>query len=406
MNKTIKNFFNLSLLQFITMIVQLMVYPYLIEHIGTEIYGEIIFQQLILFHLQMVVIFGTDLTAVRRVSKNIRSKAKLSILFSTITIGRVYIATAISIVYALYVFYSGSSYYYLYFCFLLFESAFTTKWYFHGRQELSKFTIPFSIFKFSGVFLIFFFVHTSSDWPKIIIINVATSIFSVIISFAMVFNSIRFRFIKLERVYKEFRLSYSLFITNLISVIKDRSGGIFIGIILGPTYVVYYDFCLKITGVISAFTSSISAAIYPKLSGDFDFRLFDKINIKMFYISLLPIIISIFFTRELIYVFQYAFHIDLSSIENIAIMFSLMIFVRSHGYYIGLCFLMAHDKRKEYTSSLILSGVIYIVLLVLLVLFKIKSMYLLAAAISISLIIEYVHRFYCYRKARFIIENS
>ncbi|WP_390883671.1 oligosaccharide flippase family protein [Hafnia paralvei] len=163
MNKTIKNFFNLSLLQFITMIVQLMVYPYLIEHIGTEIYGEIIFQQLILFHLQMVVIFGTDLTAVRRVSKNIRSKAKLSILFSTITIGRVYIATAISIVYALYVFYSGSSYYYLYFCFLLFESAFTTKWYFHGRQELSKFTIPFSIFKFSGVFLIFFFVHTSSE---------------------------------------------------------------------------------------------------------------------------------------------------------------------------------------------------------------------------------------------------
>ncbi|HFP1840442.1 TPA: oligosaccharide flippase family protein, partial [Escherichia coli] len=65
MKKVLGNFLNLTLLQLSTMVAQILTYPYLNRTLGSEIYGEIILQQIIVFHLQMIVFFGTDLSVVR-----------------------------------------------------------------------------------------------------------------------------------------------------------------------------------------------------------------------------------------------------------------------------------------------------------------------------------------------------
>lgn len=76
MKKVIGNFLNLTLLQLSTMSAQILVYPYLNKMIGGYNYGEIILQQIIVLHLQMVVFFGTELSAVRLASKYKNNKKR------------------------------------------------------------------------------------------------------------------------------------------------------------------------------------------------------------------------------------------------------------------------------------------------------------------------------------------
>ncbi|MCX9004902.1 oligosaccharide flippase family protein [Citrobacter portucalensis] len=400
MNKVLGNFLNLTLLQFSTMVVQILIYPYLNNVLGGRVYGEIIFQQIIILHLQMIVFFGTDISAVRLAAKYISNKKKLIIVVSKITLGRLYIALLIVFLYVVYIFISGIDPWFCIYALSIFEAAFTLRWFFHGVQQLNKFAFPYCIIRFIGTLFIFLFVTGAGDWYKVVVITVGSSLLSVLVSWALYYRNFGFYYVKFKSVYLIFYDSFSLFITNLVSVVKDRSGGIFIGYFLGPSSLVYYDFCIKIVGVISSVTSSISAALFPSFSENYNSIYFRKYNKLIFTFSVLPFLISLVASDYVIITIYQLFKIDLSPVRLLFPVFGIMIFVRSHGYFLGLCYLMARNYKKRYASSLIISGCFYMLYMGGASFLGFNSLISLGIGIASSLVIEYFHRIYLCLKTR------
>ena len=75
-NKTIlANFSYLSLLQEFAILFPLLTYPYLLQIIGLELYGVIIFAQSIINYVSLVINFGFYLTEARTVAICKRDRA-------------------------------------------------------------------------------------------------------------------------------------------------------------------------------------------------------------------------------------------------------------------------------------------------------------------------------------------
>lgn len=392
MLKVWKNFINLTALQLSTTFVQIIAYPYLNTTIGSYSYGEIILQQLVIFHIQMIVIFGTDLSAVRLAAKYHKVNAKIKVVVSTVILGRCYLAIPLCLIYLCYVLLSGLNYWYILFVVSIFEPVITLRWLYHGKQQLIYFTIPYCIIRILGVGLFFIFVKNPIDWYLVIPIIVFSSFLSVLISALRCVIVDGIQYIKFKYVYKLFRDAYSLFITGIVSTIKDRSGGILIGYFLGPASLVNYDFCMKIVGVVSSVTSSISAALFPSFLVNFDEVKFKKINIILLLTSLVPLLFSFFFSGYIVEIVDLIFRMNLSQIKILFPIFALMIFVRSHGYFIGLCYLMAKNEKRKYAASLIISGMVYVIMMIILLFLNATNLLSLGVLLGISLTVEYIHR--------------
>ncbi|TFL64833.1 hypothetical protein ELY39_23125 [Escherichia coli] len=382
------------------MVAQILTYPYLNRTLGSEIYGEIILQQIIVFHLQMIVFFGTDLSVVRLAAKYSTSYKKLKILVSKIILGRFYISLIISLSYVIYIYCSGLNDWFYFFVFSIFEAVITLRWFYHGIQQLNKFTLPFCLVRFLGVLLLFIFVNTQDDWYKVIIITVLSSLLSVIVSFYSYYVKYNLTYIKFRQIYIIFSDSFSLFATNIVSVIKDRSGGIFISYFMRTSSLVYYDFCMKIVGVISSITSSISASLYPMFSGNYNHSTFKRYNLLILLFSIIPFIITLLADKYVILLIDYIFSINIFDIKLLLPVFGFMIFVRSHGYFIGLCYLMALNYKKSYASSLIYSGMFYLFFMSGMIFLGYKNILTLAVGLSLSLLLEYFHRIYKFISTR------
>lgn len=64
------NFTYLSIIEIIGLLLPLITFPYLIRTIGAQKYGIIVFAQTIVAYLVMIVNFGFNVSATRRISEN------------------------------------------------------------------------------------------------------------------------------------------------------------------------------------------------------------------------------------------------------------------------------------------------------------------------------------------------
>ena len=86
----IKNFGYLSALQLFTLFIPLITYPYLIRIIGKEIWGEIIFAQVIISYASLLINFGFDVSATREVSVSRDNPTELSKIVSSVFIAKLF----------------------------------------------------------------------------------------------------------------------------------------------------------------------------------------------------------------------------------------------------------------------------------------------------------------------------
>ena len=86
----IKNFGYLSALQLFTLFIPIIIYPYLIRVIGKEIWGEIVFAQVIISYASLFINFGFDVSATRDVSVNRDNPIELSKIVSSVFITKLF----------------------------------------------------------------------------------------------------------------------------------------------------------------------------------------------------------------------------------------------------------------------------------------------------------------------------
>ncbi|PSU96070.1 hypothetical protein C0W80_18345 [Photobacterium leiognathi subsp. mandapamensis] len=401
-NKVLKNFFNLAGVQLALTVLQLLLYPYMVKVIGDDRYGQVILMQSYALLLQVLVIFGTDLGAIRSISKQSNSKKRLEYIFLTVFEGRLIIAFFMCILYLIGINIWDVDLAYCFYIFTILEAAFTTKWFFHGLQKLQYYTIPFVLGKSITIILLFLFIKKNQDWDLYPLIFSLTSFMVCLISFfiAKVKYSINAKKIKFKIIVKRFLNSKDLFLTNVISTVKDRTAIIFIAHIIGDKYVVYYDFAYKVSDMLSSLLSSFSASLYPSFVADFKVEKFEMYYKIIFVVSIIPLIILSLFSNEIIQLIDIIIGLNLEPIQSIYWLFGSIIFVRGFGYYIGLCYLMVKGQSKLYSRSLILSGVTYILAMSFIVILDLNGLVYISIGVFVSLSIELIDRFLMYKKIR------
>ena len=405
----LNNFINLSSIQIITTVVQIMLYPFLIGVLGAQEYGKIVFAQLSITYFQVFVVFGTDLTAVSLVSGG-KDQKELTTSFSQVFFGRLLLAFVAIVIYFSGFFYFDIEVIFLFFIFAILEPVFTTRWYYHGRESLSHFSVPLVASRLITSLIIFLLVDEQGDRDLVIVLLSVGYFLGVLIPFVLLHVSgVRLVKVKAEEVYKLFINSSRLFFTNILSIAKDRTSGIIIGLAISFELLAFYEFTMRIANVISSFLASFSASFYPGFCKKFDVELYRKASKVVFLLSILPLTFLILFPTYIVFIINFIMDINLNNIADVFYFFGILIFVRGHAHFIGLCCLMANKQEKSYTSTLIYSSLLFFLLVVLLVILDELSMELICLIYSVSLLFEYIHRFYkCkqYLKRRYIESSS
>ncbi|MFJ1364959.1 oligosaccharide flippase family protein [Capnocytophaga canimorsus] len=265
----LSNFSYLSLLHIVTLLIPLLTYPYLIRVLGKDLYGLVIFTQVIAGYFTIFISFGFSMFGAKEVSIHRDNKKKLSEILINISFIKSIFLLISFIVLLMYLLYTSSehkSLYALAFWVCLLDVIFPA-WFFQGIEKM-KFITFTSLFA-RGIFVLFIFVLVKgqADILWLPISNMIGTIVSGIISFYLIKKEgIKFVLPNLSIIKGYIKRSYHFFLSNVLIQIYANSNKAIIGVFLGMGAVAYYDLAEKIVSLIRIPQGILSQTVFPRIS--------------------------------------------------------------------------------------------------------------------------------------------
>ena len=267
-----QNFTYMSVLQIVRIIIPIFIIPILIQKLGIETYGIIIFAQALVFHFMMVLNFGFELSATRKISINRNNYYNLSEIVSSVFIIKFYLFFILFVIYfsMLFLVPMMNDYFYLFLFsfFFCIQDIFTPIWFFQGLEKMKFITIIDVLSRLLFLFLVIIFVHESNDYLLIPIFRFLGVLASGILSLYFVFfkEKIKFRYVKSKTLYLHFKESLPFFYSRFFTALNDRINILLLGTFVNVVYVAYYDFIYKVISGINVIFGTLIKVLYPHIS--------------------------------------------------------------------------------------------------------------------------------------------
>lgn len=375
------NFSYLSLIEIAGILFPLITYPYIIRVVGAEKYGAIIFAQAIISYVIVVVNFGFNVSATRRVSENRYNTNELCLIFSSIIFLKIFIASFSIIFTILILYFMGYQNIWLFLLLLglCVQEVFYPTWLFQGIEQMNFITIITLISRTLFLILIFVMIHDSSDYYIIPVLyslgGLVTSILSLLIAYRKF--GIHFTFVTRQRFYQDFKESLPFFASRLSTVIMDRSNVILIGVFFTYDMVSIYDLCIKVVSIAKTPFSLVAQVIYPNVA--------KSKNMKIVKSTIIPILIFGFIVSFLICVFSDYIILLLGGNSLLAgapvlRILSLYVPVVGISYLFGASVLVVKGHSNDYNLSVIYSVLLYVVIILVCLSFSVVNIYSMALA--------------------------
>jgi PST family polysaccharide transporter len=399
--KTINsNFKYLTILHFISLVAPLLLYPILTLRVGLEEFGNVIYLQAVVSYFGVICALGFNVSITKSIAENVDDINCIRKIFWNVIYVRVFLNILMFFPYLEIVdLIDGNallaSVIYLT---VLSESLFP-QWYYQGIQEMKSITIINSICKIFVLFLTLIFVQNAQDLVVYTIILIFVPITLYMTNLVFLIN---FKKISLSRpnytVMKMLILNgLPLFYGTLSSIVKDRTNLILIGMFVGKSEVVIYDFIMKVISVCSMVYLNLTNAQFPELAKNKSKKLFSK---YFKYITLVSIC-NFFLGTVFIWIFndfllEIVFNSDDFKSEFFWLSFILLSLIplRAISYQIGLGVLVSNGYEKDYAFNLILSTVVYILFSTIVYCLDEISVYTISMCLVITVICEVIHRLY------------
>jgi O-antigen/teichoic acid export membrane protein len=308
-NSIIENVKYIAALQGFNLLVPFLIYPYIIRIIGSETYGLIIFIQSIISYFVTLIGFGFNITATKDVSFHRNNREKLNEIFSSILILKGILFAVCIIAFVLYFFVSGQTIENpLLFCIMfylcIYEWLFPF-WYFQGIEKMKYITYISIASRFLLLLLILVFVKTKDDYLFYPILSALGCFLSIFIAFYIIIKKHRIYFIlpSFQTLKYYFNNSTSIFASNFVLKIYTNSNKVIVGSLLGMENLAFYDLAEKFLNALKIPISSLSQAIFPNLSFNFNQKLVKKLFKYSIITTLIMIIVFIFFVKKIIVIY-------------------------------------------------------------------------------------------------------
>lgn len=268
----IQNFSYLSVLQVLNLLIPLLVYPYLISTLGSDVFGLVVFAQAIIGYFVILVSFGFNISGAKSISVFRDDREAVSRIFSCIF----FIKLGLLCIVFLLLFVVGSfvpniKEYKLLFILTLWMCLYDILfpiWYFQGIEKMKYITYITLTMKAFFLVAIFLLVKSPSDYLLIPIINGFGTIISGAFALYIILHKhkVKLYMPKYSHFKSEFKSSVPIFISNVSIQLYVATNKVIVGVFLGMTPVAYYDLAEKILAVLKTPLVILSQTIFPKIS--------------------------------------------------------------------------------------------------------------------------------------------
>ena len=359
----IKNFGHLSFLKLLSILLPLATYPYLIRVLGANVYGTIIFVQSAIVYFTLVINFGFNLYGAKIVAENSRDNKRLSEIFSSITIIKLFLftVTTILLVVLILVVPKVNQLWLLFLiCYIVtLEEIIFPQWYFLGVDKLKYLTAVGVISKIVFTALIFMYVKKETDDLLVPIFQGTGVLISGIISGHIIFYKEKINMIKppfnvIKKIAAE---SFPLFISSSSKQIYVNANRIIIGSIVGMNEVSYYDLAEKILNVIKLPAIMLVQAAFPTFSRN---KKIDEINKLMTLgvsITILLMLFTYAFSSGVIELLGSKEMLNTKGILNILLLSALFV---SLSQFLGNLRLVVFGHIKKFSQIMVNSVIFYL----------------------------------------------
>ena len=384
-NKTAKtlfaNFTYLSILEIIGLLLPLISYPYVIRTVGADNYGVVVFCQAIIAYVVIIINFGYNVSATRKISENRTNVFKIREIYSSIVYQKLLIF-AICLVSGLFVLIFlkyDYSVILLGFIGLCIQEVFFPTGLFQGLERMKFITIITFVAKCSCLILIFLFVHDKKDYACIPVLYSIGGFFTSVLSVIILKKKFDIYFVKVSkyRMKEDFLESLPFFTSRLSAIVMERGNVLVIGTFFSYDMVAIYDLCAKIVSILKTPFSLVAQVIYPNVAKSKNMLLVKK-SIK---------IVLLFGAFVCLFVYLFAPNIilllsDTSMLGAVSILKIMVLYVPIVGisYLFGASVLVVKGYSREYNLSVVYSVLLYILMLLSFISFSKVNLYTMALA--------------------------
>jgi len=406
--RLLSNFFSLSALQGVNMILPLITLPYLVRVLGVENFGLINFSLSIIMFFSILVSFGFSLSATREISINRDNHSKVNNIFSSvITIQTILTILSFLILSILIlfvdIFAKNALLYYATFGIVFGKLLFPT-WLFQGMERMKYITYINVSFRVIFTALIFVFVQEKSDYIYVPILNSLGAIFGGIYSLYLINKLFKIKLVvpTVDVVKKQFIDSYHFFLSRVANNGSRYYATAIIGIYFGNVAVGYYSMVEKLFYAFMSVGGIVSQTIYPYMSRTEDLKFFKKIFISITLLSIIILLPLLYFNEEFLLLIFNVKNIMLS--DMFIIVFSGSIFGIMSSL-VGYPLLAGFGHIKYANNSLIYASFVYLLAITVSSLIF-KDIYMVAFSIVIYQFVSLGFRGYFIYKSKILINGN
>lgn len=270
--RLLENFFSLSGLQIAGYILPLITLPYLVRILGPEKYGLIAFATAFVTYFQLLTSYGFNLSATREISIHRDDKDKLSEIFNSVIIIKIFLMflsllLLIIIVFSFNQFRNDWLIYFLAFGMVIGNVLFPV-WFFQGIEKMKYITVLNVLAQVIFTISIFIFIRNPSDYIFVPLINSLGSIIAGILGFqiALKDHGIKWTLPKLYIIKFHFKEGWHVFLSTAAISLYTTSNTFILGLFTNNVIVSYYAVAEKIVIAVIGLLNPISQAIYPHIS--------------------------------------------------------------------------------------------------------------------------------------------
>ncbi|QAT18049.1 hypothetical protein BU251_06510 [Candidatus Velamenicoccus archaeovorus] len=307
-----RNFTSLSVLQAVTYLLPVIIFPYLFRAIGPAKFGLISFAQAFVQYFMILTDYGFSISATKEISLCHDEHAKICSVFSSVMTAKIALAflsllLMTGIVFAVPKFRSDWMVYVFSFGTVAGSTLFPL-WFFQGTERMKHIADLNILGGILYTALIFSFVAEPQDYLMVPLINSAVFLATGILGQYRVFRhfGVSFHFPKYANFRQQMKAGWDIFISNVAINAYTTTRIFCIGLLTNNTITGFYSIAEKMANFVQTFPlSSFSQALFPRLSKIFN-RNKRKAYEIMWHVQQITINISLI-TLPLIFIFAHFF---------------------------------------------------------------------------------------------------
>lgn len=270
-NRLVKNFFSLSVLKVVNLILPFVTLPYLIKTLGLEKYGAIVLGLSLVAYFQSLTDYGFNLSATREIAKHRSSREQLSFIYSKTQTSKLYLllfslSIIIPLIFIVPQFREDLSVYLL-ICLMLIGQTLFPEWFFRGIEQMGYITLLDVIIKGGFTIGVFSLIKSPDDYWLYPFLFGASYLFVAILSHILVIRKFKLKFylVKPSKVIKNLKLGFPLFINQFMPNFYNNTTTFLIGMLLGKQAAGIFGAVRQITNLLNVLNSVVSTVVFPYL---------------------------------------------------------------------------------------------------------------------------------------------